>query len=50
MNQKSHNIKKGHGVGFDAPIVAGSPVAREKRAISDLESKGYYVIFIPYNQ
>lgn len=29
--------------------IAGSPVAREVRAISDIESKGYYVIFIPYN-
>lgn len=28
---------------------SGLAVARERRAISDIESKGYYVIFIPYN-
>ncbi len=31
-------------------IISGSPVSRERGAISDIELKGFYVIFIPYNQ
>ena len=30
--------------------LGGRAVAREQRAISDIESKGYIVIFVPYNQ
>lgn len=44
------NNKKVYIFQVGRATVAGSPVAREIRAMRDIESKGNLVFFIPYNQ